>query len=48
MIQQYDHEDDIDVVWWYVLPVRVERTRELVRSQNATDRFDVREWRGPT
>jgi hypothetical protein len=48
MITQYDQEDEIDVVWWYVLPVRVERTRELVGSLAAADRFDVREWRGPT
>jgi hypothetical protein len=48
MIRQYDHESDIDKVWWYVMPGRVERTRTLVSDFNAEDRFEVRQWRGPT
>jgi hypothetical protein len=48
MIRQYDHESDIDKVWWYVMPGRVERTRALVSDLNAEDRFEVRQWRGPT
>jgi hypothetical protein len=48
MIRQYDHESDIDKVWWYVTQGRVERTRALVSDLNAEDRFEVRQWRGPT
>jgi hypothetical protein len=48
MIHQYDNEPDIDIVWWYVPPVRAERTREIVSDLAADDRFEVREWRGPT
>jgi hypothetical protein len=48
MIRQYDYENDIDKVWWYVMPGRVERTRALVSDLNAEDRFEVRQWRGPT
>jgi hypothetical protein len=44
MVRQYDHED-IDVVWWYVAPGRVERTTEIVRSLDAQDRIEVRPWR---
>jgi hypothetical protein len=48
MVRQYDHENDIAKVWWYVMPGRVERTRALVSELNAEDRFEVRQWRGPT
>lgn len=48
MIRQYDHENDIDKVWWYVMPGRVERTREVVSELNAGDRFEVRKWLGRT
>lgn len=48
MVRQYDYENDIDKVWWYVTPGRVERTRALVCDLNAEDRFEVRQWRGPT
>ena len=48
MIHQYDQTDGIDAIWWYVLPVRVERTRGIVGDLHAEDRFEVREWRGPT
>jgi hypothetical protein len=48
MIRQYDYENDIEKVWWYVMPGRVERTRALVSDLNAEDRFEVRQWRGPT
>ncbi len=48
MIRQYNHESDIDKVWWYVMPGRIERTRALVSDLNAEDRFEVRQWRGPT
>lgn len=48
MILQYDQVDGIDAVWWYVLPVRVERTRNVIRDLAAEDRFEVREWHGPT
>lgn len=48
MIYQYDEIDGIDAVWWYVHPVRMERTRDIVRELAAEDRFEVREWRGPT
>lgn len=48
MINQFDQEPDVDVVWWYVTPPRVERAREIVRALNAQDRFEVREWHGPT
>jgi hypothetical protein len=48
MVRQYDYENDIDKVWWYVMPGRVERTRALVSELNAEDRFEVRTWRGPT
>lgn len=48
MVRQYDYENDVDEVWWYVLPGRVERTRALVSDLNAEDRFEVRQWRGPT
>ncbi len=48
MIRQYDYENDIDKVWWYVMPGRIERTRALVSDLNAEDRFEVRQWHGPT
>lgn len=48
MIRQYDYENDIDKVWWYVMQGRVARTRALVSELNAEDRFEVRQWRGPT
>jgi hypothetical protein len=48
MVRQYDYENDIDKVWWYVMQGRVERTRALVSDLNAEDRFEVRQWRGPT
>jgi hypothetical protein len=48
MIRQYDYENDIDKVWWYVMQGRVARTRALVSELNAGDRFEVRQWRAPT
>jgi hypothetical protein len=48
MIRQYDYENDIDKVWWYVTKGRVARTRALVSDLNAEDRFEVRQWRGQT
>jgi hypothetical protein len=48
MIHQYDQEDEIDEVWWYVIPARMERTRIVVSDLAAADRFEVREWRGRT
>jgi hypothetical protein len=30
------------------MPGRIERTRALVSDLNAEDRFEVRQWRGPT
>jgi hypothetical protein len=45
MIRQYDREN-VDRVWWYVAPARLERTRALVRELRADDRIEVREWRG--
>jgi hypothetical protein len=44
MIRQYDRER-VDRVWWYVLGVRLERTRELVRSMRAEQRVEVFAWR---
>jgi hypothetical protein len=46
MIRQYDHEHDIDKIWWYVMPGRIDRTRSIVRDLNAEDRIEVRTWRG--
>lgn len=43
MIHQYDHED-VDAVWWYVAPARVQRTQALVRELDADDRIEVRAW----
>lgn len=48
MIRQYDHEPDIDKIWWYVMPGRIDRTRSIVRDLNAEDRIEVRTWRGRT
>ena len=48
MVHQYDHEDGVDVVWWYVLPMRVKRTEAIVKELDAEDRFEVREWEGST
>lgn len=45
MIHQYDQTPDIDQIWWYVLAVRMQRTRDVVRDLAADDRFEVREWR---
>jgi hypothetical protein len=45
MIRQYDHEN-VDEIWWYVTPGRVDRTREIVRELRADDRIEVRPWRG--
>jgi hypothetical protein len=44
MVRQYDYEN-VDRVWWYVTPARLERTRALVRELRADDRIEVREWR---
>jgi hypothetical protein len=38
MIHQYDQEDEIDEVWWYVIPARMERTRSVVSDLAAGDR----------
>jgi hypothetical protein len=43
MVRQYDHER-VDVVWWYVAPDRVERTRAMVAELDAQDRVEVRPW----
>jgi hypothetical protein len=43
MVRQYDYEN-VDRIWWYVTPPRVERTRELVRELRADDRIEVRVW----
>lgn len=48
MIHQYDQEPDVDAVWWYVPPARVEHAKSVVADLNATDRFWVLEWRAPT
>lgn len=48
MVRQYDYENDIDKVWWYVMQARVARTRALVSELNAEDRFEVRQWHGRT
>jgi hypothetical protein len=48
MIRQYDYENDIDQIWWYVMSGRVARTRAVVSDLNAEDRIEVRTWRGPT
>lgn len=45
MIRQYDHEN-VDQIWWYVTPRRVDRTREVVRELRADDRIEVRPWPG--
>jgi hypothetical protein len=45
MIRQYDREE-VNRVWWYVTPARIERTRALVRELNADKRIEVREWLG--
>jgi hypothetical protein len=43
MVRQYDRED-VDRVWWFVRPVQVERTRELVHQLHADDHIEVRQW----
>jgi hypothetical protein len=48
MIRQYDHEHDIDKIWWYVKRGRIDRTRSIVRDLSAEDRIEVRTWRGRT
>ena len=45
MVRQYDREN-VDQVWWYVTPPRVDRTRQIVRELNADDRIEVRAWLG--
>jgi hypothetical protein len=44
MVRQYDYEN-VDRVWWYVAPARLERTRALVSELRAEDRIEVRVWR---
>jgi hypothetical protein len=44
MVRQYDYEN-VDRVWWYVTPARLERTRALVSELRAEDRIEVRAWR---
>lgn len=46
IIVAYDHELEVDRVWWYVAPRRAERVREVIRSLRAESRIEVREWRG--
>jgi len=46
IILAYDHELDVDRVWWYVSPRRAERVRDVVRSLRAERRIEIREWRG--
>lgn len=48
MINQYDQEPDVDLIWWYVRPHRLKPAKEVVRQLAAQDRFEVREWPGPT
>lgn len=43
MVRQYDREV-VDRVWWFVRPVQVERTRQLVHELHADDRIEVRQW----
>jgi hypothetical protein len=43
MVRQYDRES-VDHVWWFVRPVQVERTRQLVHQLHADDRIEVRQW----
>jgi hypothetical protein len=44
MVRQYDYEN-VDRVWWYVTPARLERTRALVSELRADDRIEVHAWR---
>jgi hypothetical protein len=46
MIGAYDHERDVDAVWWYVAPGRVKGVSNMVRSRKADDRIEVRPWHG--
>jgi hypothetical protein len=43
MIRQYDHEN-VDHIWWFVRPFRLERTRQLVRELRAEGRIEVHRW----
>jgi hypothetical protein len=46
IIRRYNRNLDVDLVWWFVSAGRVERVRELVRSQGAHHRIQV--WEVPT
>jgi hypothetical protein len=43
MVRRYDYET-VDVIWWYVKPERVARTKEIVAQLAAEDRVEVRPW----
>lgn len=43
VIRQYDHEE-VDKIWWFTRPVRLERLRTIVRELRADDRIEVRRW----
>lgn len=48
MIHRYDQEAGVDRVWWYVKPHRVKEAKAVLTELSAQDRFEVREWQGPT
>lgn len=43
VIHQYDHEH-VDRIWWFVRPIRVDRTRAVVRELRAEHRIEVQQW----
>lgn len=43
VIHQYDHEH-VDRIWWFVRPLRFDRTRAVVRELRAEDRIEVQQW----
>lgn len=45
MLRAYDHED-IDRLWWFVAPSRVQRTRDFVREMHRDTRVRVFPWPG--
>jgi hypothetical protein len=48
IVHAYDQEPDIDEIWWYTIKPRVKPTKEVVKDLAAENRFEVREWQGPT
>ncbi len=43
MIRDYDRED-VDRVWWFVTPERLQRTREFVKEMHHESRVQVFKW----